>query len=73
MKRPKPRKVAKYPELWHNIITDEMMVIYPNDQMELSTSHVGLWILKDAGGWQPWPEWARHFQGQFLIFLGELK
>jgi len=42
MKRPKPRKVAKYPELWHNIITYEMMVIYPNDQMELSTSHVGL-------------------------------
>jgi len=42
MKGPKPRKVAKYPELWHNIITYEMMVIYPNDQMELSTSHVGL-------------------------------
>lgn len=73
MKRPKPRKVAKYPELWYNQIDNEMMVIYPDDNAETKIDASEKWLTKGKGGWYPWPEWARHFQGQFLIFLGELK
>lgn len=69
----KPRKIAKYPELWYDEVTDEMMVIYPYNKAEMKGYGSKKWFVLGNGLYLPWPKLMRSKSEKGLLFLGELK
>ena len=72
MKNPKPRKIAKYPELWYNEGSDKMMIVYPDGTWEVKSYWEGWYVYADAGP-KPITELVRFYQDCYFTFLGELK
>jgi len=70
MRRPEPRKVAKYPEMWYHEDSDVLWIVYPDNKTDVKVSG-GKWGSLGPG-LIPWPEWMRRFHADKL-FIGELK
>ena len=70
MKKPKPRKKIKHPELWYNKILNTPRIVMPNGNCELGLP-VGKkidWVLNKGLHWDS-------FARQYIdwVFLGEIK
>jgi hypothetical protein len=68
----KPRKIAKYPELWYNDASDRMMVVYPDETWETKSYWDG-WYSYSSSGFEPISKFVRFYQDRYFTFLGELK